>query len=153
MTWDKRWMDMACLAASWSKDQSRKTGAAIVDDRNNLIAIGWNGFPRGLNDDAPERHERPTKYQWTEHAERNAIYNAAANGHPIRGATMFIPWYPCADCARAIIQSGIAALVCTQPDWNDPQWGADFQVVSDMLNEAGVSARFVSRSLRKRLIT
>ncbi len=142
MTWDKRWMDLAALVASWSKDRSRKTSAVIVDDRNVLVSIGWNGFPRGLNDDADHRHERPAKYRWTEHAERNAIYNAAANGYPVRGCTMYLTWYPCADCARAIIQSGIRAVVCVEPDWNDPNWSEDFAVVKEMFSEAGIVTRF-----------
>ena len=142
MSWDSRWMDMAKLVASWSKDRSRTCGAVIVDDRNVLVSIGWNGFPRGINDDIDSRHERPAKYKWTEHAERNAIYNAAANGHPTRGCTMFLPWYPCADCARAIIQSGISAIICTEPDWSDHIWAADFSVVKEMLEESEVSIRF-----------
>ena len=61
MSWDSRWMDMARLVGSWSKDRSRKCGAVIVDSRNVLVSIGWNGFPRGINDDVDARHERPTK--------------------------------------------------------------------------------------------
>jgi len=143
MSWDNRWLQMAKLIATWSKDQSRKTSAVIVDDRNVLVSIGWNGFPRGLDDDAMERHTRPAKYAWTEHAERNAIYNAAANGHKLRGCTMFMPWYPCADCARAIIQSGISVVVCVEPDWNDANWGGDFAIVKVMMTEAGVNVRFL----------
>lgn len=131
-------MDVARLVASWSKDRSRTCGAVIVDDRNVLVSIGWNGFPRGVNDDVDARHGRPAKYKWTEHAERNAIYNAAANGHSTRGCTIYLPWYPCADCARAIIQSGIARIVCTEPDWNDHIWAADFAVVREMLAEVGL---------------
>ena len=129
---------MATLVASWSKDRSRHAGAVIVDDRNVLVSIGWNGFPRGINDDVDTRHERPAKYKWTEHAERNAIFNAAANGHHTRGCTMYLQWYPCADCARAIIQAGIIKLVCKEPDWNDPIWAADFEVVKEMLDESRV---------------
>jgi dCMP deaminase len=142
MTWDNRWMDMAELVSTWSKDRSRKTGAVIVDARNVLIAVGWNGFPRGLNDDAPERHDRPAKYQWTEHAERNAIYNAAASGNSTTGCRMYLSWYPCADCARAIIQAGITELVAVEPDWNVAKWAADFAMVKIMLTEAGVTCRF-----------
>ena len=80
MSWKTRWMDLTIFISQWSKDRSRKCGAIIVDDRNVLISIGWNGFPRGINDDIDARHARPAKYQWTEHAERNAIYNAAAAG-------------------------------------------------------------------------
>jgi len=107
-----------------------------------VLATGWNGFPRGIDDDRDERHERPAKYKWTEHAERNAIYNAAANGTALRGATMVMPWYPCADCARAIIQSGIIGLVCVEPDWSDAIWADDFSIVREMLDEAGVAVVF-----------
>ena len=144
MSWDSRWMDMARLVGSWSKDRSRKCGAVIVDSRNVLVSIGWNGFPRGINDDVDARHERPVKYKWAEHAERNSIFNAAANGHHTLGCTMYLPWYPCADCARAIIQAGIAEVVCIEPDWNDPVWAADFAVVREMFKESHVVARFVA---------
>lgn len=143
MSWDTRWMDMAKLVASWSKDRSRHAGAVIVDVRNVLVSIGWNGFPRGIDDNVEARHERPLKYAWTEHAERNALYNAAANGHPTKGCTMYLQWFPCADCARAIIQSGIVELVCVQPDWDDPTWGADFLITKEMLSESGVKVRFI----------
>lgn len=143
MSWDDRWMSVAKLVATWSKDRSRKCGAVIVDARNVLVSIGWNGFPRGIQDDVDARHERPAKYQWTEHAERNAIYNAAANGHPTKGCSMYLPWYPCADRARAIIQSGIANIICIEPDWKDPVWASDFGVVRFMLEEAGIGCRFV----------
>lgn len=143
MSWDKRWMDMAKLVASWSKDRSRTCGAVIVDERNVLVSVGWNGFPRGINDEVDARHERPVKYLWTEHAERNAIFNAAANGHKIAGCTMYLPWYPCADCARAIIQSGIKEIVGTEPDWNDRKYAADFKVVLEMLTECGLTVRFL----------
>lgn len=142
--WNKRFMDVADLVSTWSKDQSRQTAAVIVDNRNCILAVGWNGFPRGINDDVPERHERPAKYKWTEHAERNAIYNAAATGTPTSGATMYMPWYPCADCARAIIQSGIARLFCVEPNWDDAVWAEDFRVVKEMLKESSVVIEFVN---------
>ena len=143
MSWNDRWMDLAQLVSTWSKDASRKTGAVIVDDRNVLVAVGWNGFPRGVDDDKPERHERPAKYQWTEHAERNAIYDAAAKGIGTRSCRMYLSWYPCADCARAIIQAGIVTIVAVEPDWNDPNWKQDFSVVKQMLFEAGVVCVFL----------
>ena len=143
MGWDSRWMDVARLVATWSKDRSRKCGAVIVDSRNVLVSIGWNGFPRGISDDVSARHERPAKYQWTEHAERNAIYNAAANGHHTKGCIIYLPWYPCADCARAIVQSGITQVVCIEPNWGDAVWAADFAVTREMFLECGVAQRFV----------
>lgn len=138
-TWTTRWMDMVDLVASWSKDRSTKVGCVIIDDRQVILSSGWNGFPRGIDDTVESRHERPAKYKWTEHAERNAIYNAAANGIKLRGATMFIRWFPCSDCARAIIQSGIATLVCTEPNFDNEIWGADFRVSHEMLVEAKIN--------------
>lgn len=143
MSWDNRWLDMATLVASWSKDHSRKTACVIVDDRNVLVAIGWNGFPRGVNDGPEYRHQRPAKYQWTEHAERNAIYNAAANGFSVRGCTMFSLWYLCSDCTRAVIQSGISEYVCPEPDWTDDRWAGEFDISKGMMAEAGIVSRFV----------
>ena len=89
------------------------------------------------------RHERPAKYFWTEHAERNAIYTAARNGIPLAGCRMYLPWFPCVDCARAIVQAGVAELVSLAPDFSDPQWGEGFRVSVDLLEEAGVEVRFI----------
>lgn len=143
-TWDARWLQVARLVATWSKDRSRQTGAVIVDRDQRVIALGWNGFPRGIDDEIDARHERPAKYKWTEHAERNAIYNAAASGAPVRGCTMVLAWYPCADCARAIIQSGITELVCVEPEWDDHIWADDFAIVREMLAETDITVRFIT---------
>ncbi len=141
--WDIRWMQMCNRVASWSKDRNTKVGAVIVNGRNTVVAVGWNGFPRNINDDVEERHARPLKYSWTEHAERNAIYNAANKGLATNGARMYVNWYPCIECARGIIQSGIIELVGIEPDWNDKRWGNDFKIVKEMLVEAGVEVRFL----------
>lgn len=135
-SWNERWLSLAQFISGWSKDRSRKTGCVIVDERNTLLAIGWNGFPRGVDDDVSDRHQRPAKYSWTEHAERNAINNAAAHGIRLLGATLFIPWFPCADCTRGIIQAGIGRLVAVTPEWEDTRF--NFMLSRDMLVEAGV---------------
>lgn len=140
---DKRWLDLCQLIRNWSSDDSRKTSAVIVDDRNVLIAVGWNGFPRGVLE-KPQRKERPQKYSWTEHAERNALYDAAAKGVSCLGCRMYMPWYPCADCARAIIQAGIAEVICVEPDWDDKNWGSDFVIVKEMLEEADIKVRYAT---------
>ena len=144
-SWDRRWMSLAQLVSSWSKDRSRKTGAVIIDHRNVVLSLGWNGFPRKVNDDVNRRHERPAKYLWTEHAERNAIYNAAAKGVECQDTRMYITWYPCAPCARAIIQAGIIEIVGLEPDWNDQKWAEDFKEVREMLLEAEICVRFFGR--------
>jgi len=139
-SWDRRWIELVHLVSSWSKDRSTKVGSVVVDDRNTLVSMGWNGFPRGIDDSVEARHARPAKYEWTEHAERNAIYNAAATGANIRGCTMYLAWFPCADCARAIIQSGITKVICVEPDWNHQKF--DFKVSREMLEEAGVTLHY-----------
>ena len=143
MSWDQRWLDLADFISQWSKDRSRKTCAVVVNERNVPLTIGWNGFPRGVRDEVNARHVRPEKYLWTEHAERNAIYNAAAEGIRLKGARMYIPWYPCAECARGIIQAGIAELVAVEPDWDDATYGYSFLVTRKMLEEAGVQVRWI----------
>lgn len=111
MTWDDFFLGLAGYVSQKSKDQSTKVGAVIVGPDHEVLSLGWNGFPRGVDDNVQERHERPAKYEWTEHAERNAIYNAARHGIALRGATIYVTHAPCAACARAIVQSGIRAVV------------------------------------------
>jgi dCMP deaminase len=136
--WDRRFLVLAANIGSWSKDRSAKTGCVIVGPDRLIRSTGFNGFVRGVDDDVPLRHERPAKYSWTEHAERNAIYNAARLGISILGCTSYINWFPCIDCARAIIQSGIIRIVGLQPDPADPRWGAEFTLALEMFAEVGV---------------
>lgn len=144
--WTDRWMDLAELVATWSKDKSRKVGCVIVDDRQAVVSLGWNGFPRGVIDSTLGayglRQERPAKYMWTEHAERNAVYNAASQGQQVRGCTMYVTLFPCADCARAVIQSGIREIICPEPH-KDSKWEKHFEVAMEMLNEAQIKIGFV----------
>jgi len=142
--WDDYFMGLARYIATKSKDRSRKVGCVIVGPGKEIRATGYNGFPRGVNDDVEERHQRPAKYRWTEHAERNAVYNAARAGVSTMGCTAYLPWYPCMDCARALVQCGVVELVAVEPDWHDPQFAADFAEVSALLQEAGVALRFVA---------
>lgn len=141
--WDSYFMTMANHVATRSKDRSTKVGCVIVGPDNEVRSTGYNSFPRGINDDAPERHERPEKYLWTEHAERNAIYNAARMGTPLKGCRAYLPWFPCMDCARALVQAGIVELVAIRPDLEDKRWGEDFKRVGALFDEAGVRVRFV----------
>lgn len=141
--WDARWMSLAREIATWSKDQSTKVGCIAVGDGKRMLTAGYNGFPRGVDDDLPDRHMRPAKYMFTEHAERNAIYNAARNGVDLFDSTMYITLYPCADCARGIIQAGTGRIVTPSPDWHLLGWADSFGAAKIMLTEAGVRVRFV----------
>lgn len=108
--WAESFTALAELIASWSKDRSTQVGAVIVGPDLEIRSTGYNGFPRGVCDDVDERHGRPQKYLWTEHAERNAIYNAARFGVSLKGCMMFATCRPCARCARAIVQVGITTI-------------------------------------------
>lgn len=145
--WDEKFMQLAHQIAGWSKESGRRVGAVIVGPDREIRSTGFNGLPRGVNDDIPSRHERETgeKYFWSSHAERNAIYNAARVGIPLAGCTIYVPWFPCAECAKAIIQSGLVELVAYRPDFEEPRWGAQFEKVVVMLAEGGVRTRFIER--------
>jgi dCMP deaminase len=132
---------MAQAEAAKSGDTT-KVGAVIVAEDMGILGTGYNDLPNGIHD-TPERRQRPAKYTWTEHAERNAIYASALSGIRLKGASLYTNWFPCADCARAIIQVGIKKVYGTKPDFNDPKWGADFKVVVGMLAEAGVEVIYL----------
>lgn len=139
-------MQMAADIAASSKDRSRKVGCVIVSPQCDVRATGYNGFPRGVNEDVHERHDQQVKYLFTEHAERNAIYAAARLGTALADCTIYVPWYPCADCARAIIQAGLKRMVCYAPDFSDPKWGDGFVVAKTMLEESGVQVVYLPGS-------
>jgi dCMP deaminase len=132
-------MGLAEQLAQWSRDRSRKVGCVVVGPNHEIRATGYNGFPRGIDDSIDGRYERPAKYRWTEHSERNAIYNAARVGVSLEGCRLYVTTlYPCVDCARAIVQTGIASVMCVAPDFCDPVWGEDFRIAQTMFQEAGV---------------
>ena len=137
-----------------SKDKSRRVGAVIVDTKGGIRATGYNGFPRGVNDDNILRHERPAKYLYTEHSERNAIYQAARSGTSTENCSLYT-WAEgsglgvCSDCARAIIQSGIVSVVVQRPDnqegaasWQVDWPSEDLTAAAEMLAEAGVTLEY-----------
>lgn len=143
INWNKWFIALAEYISTWSKDKNTGTGAIIASIDNRILSIGYNGFPFGCDDSIKERYERPQKYLWAEHAERNAIYNAVRNGININGSVMYLMWFPCADCARAIIQSGIKKLVCREPDFNDERWGNQFIVANQMFIECGIEVLYI----------
>jgi dCMP deaminase len=138
-------MALAQQLAGWSKDRSRQVGCVVVGPHQEVRATGYNGFPRGIDDTVEARHERPAKYAWTEHAERNAIFNAARVGVSLDGCTLYVSTlFPCVDCARGIVQVGIKALVTSPPDFDDPVWGEGFRTAKAMFDEARLEVRCVT---------
>ena len=140
--WHYRFMELAFLISTWSKDTSTKTGAVVVGPDREIRATGYNGCVRGVDDDIPERMERPTKYDFFEHAERNAIYNACLTGTSLKGCIMYATHAPCTDCARAIIQAGIKTVVTNKIiiDENTPKgtWRDKLEYSAQMFKEAGI---------------
>lgn len=148
------YMKMAYECALTGPDTSTQNGAVLTDRHGTVIGLGKNDFPHGVKI-TPERLERPAKYSFTEHAERNAIFDAAANGNNTQGSTMYALWAACDDCARAIIQAGVSNLV-THSFYRDYQkedgagrkyWGDSISAAFMMLEEAGVGVEFVDFGL------
>lgn len=146
--WDKRYMGLAEFYASWSKDRKTGVGCVIVNDEKTDMVKGYNGFPRGANDDVEERHDKPAKYDWTEHSERNAIYKAAREGISTKGCSMYVTYFPCVECSRAIIQAGIKRLIAPKPDLEHEKWGESWITSIEMLNECGVEITYFSKDER-----
>ncbi len=111
ITWDEYFMGVALLASKRSKDPNTQVGACIVDGNNIILSTGYNGFPYGCSDDIYpwEREGADTKYNYVVHAELNAILNA--RGKNLKGAKLYVDLFPCNECAKAIIQSGISEVV------------------------------------------
>lgn len=152
-SWDELFMRHAYLIATKSKDPHSKIGAVIV--KNNIIlSEGYNGIPRNVNDSISDRNERPEKYYWYEHAERNAIFNCAKEGIRVDGAILYCFATPCSDCARAIIQSGIIEVVIHE-EWdlnigfnkNSSKWSESVKRTNDMFIESGLKFRKIGMNL------
>ena len=110
-SWAKYYFTIAHAVKLKSKDRHTKIGSVIVGPDGEIVSTGYNSLARGMDDLRPERYERPEKYIWMEHAERNAIYNAARIGVSTKTCEMFMTCdMSCIDCARAIIQSGIIKI-------------------------------------------
>lgn len=142
--WKKRFIGKAFEIADWSKDRNRQVGA-IITKGNRIVSQGYNGFPSGCDDDVDERHERPAKYLFSEHAERNALYTACKLGTSVDGCEIYVTDFPCADCARGIIQSGITRVVAPRPDFTHERWGDSWKAAVEMFEETGVEVEYYDR--------
>jgi len=122
--WHKYFLDQIPLTAAKSKDPSTKVGAIVVGPDFGDRVRGFNGFARGVNEnpeEVPERWERPEKYEWIVHAEKNAILYAARHGIALNGCYLYVDWHPCHICADAIVQAGIVKVIIDgdSPGYND----------------------------------
>lgn len=132
-TWDKRFLDLSGLVSGWSKDPSTKVGAVVVDDDRRVISLGYNGFPRGVEDDG-RLEDRESKYKIITHAEANALLFATQS---LKGCTIYTyPFMPCSRCAGLIIQAGIKRVASFVS--RNRRWEKDFAIARGILCEAGV---------------
>lgn len=132
--WDLRFIDLAYHVASWSKDVSTRVGSCIVDGKNRVVSLGFNGPPRGIEDDPTISRE--AKLRRTIHAERNAILFAQRD---LAGCTIYVTHHPCAPCAAEIAQAGIKRVVCNAPDPAFAvRWADDIAEAQLILSHAGV---------------
>ncbi|MCQ2486878.1 MAG: dCMP deaminase family protein [Clostridia bacterium] len=137
ISWDEYFMGVAILASMRSKDPNTQVGACIVSENNKILSVGYNGFPIGCDDDEfpweREGETLDTKYAFVCHAELNAILNA--RGADLTGSKIYVALFPCNECAKAIIQSGIKEVIYISDKYD----GTENNVASKkMLTAAGV---------------
>jgi dCMP deaminase len=142
--WDIFFMKMVYLIADKSKDPSSKIGALIINDNNQIVKIGYNGFPVNVNDSILTRYQRPEKYQYTAHAEANAIFFAARDGVKTENCKIYTNMLCCIECAKAVIQSGIKKVVYHKQYYdiwmndNRAQWNGHDAITRTLFQESGV---------------
>lgn len=148
ISWDEYFMGVAKLSAMRSKDPNTQVGACIVSQDNKILSMGYNGFPIGCSDDefpwAREGEPLDNKYFYTTHSELNAILNY--RGGSLDGAKMYVSLFPCNECAKAIIQSGIKTIV-----YAEDKYKATASVIASkrMLRTAGVQLVLYKSTGRK----
>jgi dCMP deaminase len=135
--WHRRYMLLAQHVAGWSKDPSTQTGCVIVRADNTVASLGYNGFPRRVEDSAERLADRPTRLAFTVHAEDNAIFSAHES---LEGATAYVwPWPPCAPCAAHLVQAGIVHVIAVQPTFEQKKrWGESFKHMETIFSEADI---------------
>jgi len=139
LSWEETFMLMSNLIAQRSKDPSTQVGACIVDENNVIVGLGYNGFPRGCHDDhlpwCREGEITDTKYAYVVHAEANAIMNSNKS---VKGCRLYVHLFPCNECAKIIIQSGIKEVIYESDKYKDVDI---FKVAKKMLKTAGITLR------------
>ena len=140
--WDQRFLDLAQHVASWSKDPSRKIGAVAIGDKGQVLAQGYNGFPRGIEDSEYRYNEREEKYKYVVHAEMNCIYNASWNGVSLNKSKFYVYGLPvCSECAKGLIQVGVKSILVKVPEPLDATpliWKLHEKLSKELFLEAGI---------------
>ena len=146
LKWDNRFMTMAELISLWSKDPSSQIGAVCVNDERRILATGYNGFPKGIEDTEDRLNNRDEKYPRIVHAETNALMNALYSGVSLKNATIYVHGLPvCPECTKLIIQAGIRRVVIRESTYDTPEKWVDLweEQSAPMLKEAGISVTYL----------
>lgn len=131
--WDRRFLDLAEHVALWSKDPSTQVGCVIADDNRRVVALGYNGFPKGIEDTDERLNDRQTKYQHMVHAELSAVANANIS---VRGCTVYVSLSPCVECMKLLITHGIKRIVAPMPSEEIlERWGESIKLGEAMADE------------------
>ena len=139
--WDKRFLQLAKHISEWSKDPSTQVGCVVVGPDRELRSTGFNGLPRGIEDNEQRLNNREIKYPLICHAEENAIMHAARIGMSLKGCTAYITWPPCTRCARSLIQAGISTIIYPKDIEIPERWLEDFNLSLNMLKEANIGLK------------
>ena len=141
---DDRIMSIGYILAEGSKDERTHIFAIVIGPDNEIRTTGYNSFPRRLNDNIPERQEKPEKNYWFEHGERNSMDNATLTGTSLKGCRIYTNGIPCTNCARGIVQAGILEVIVDE-EWNKTNYGEDLEESKrtlQMFEETGVKIRY-----------
>jgi dCMP deaminase len=152
--WDRHFLNLCLEHARMSKDPSTKVGAVIVGPDREICSTGFNGFPRGILDNAERLNDREQKLRLVVHAETNAVLNAARIGVSVKGCTLYLAatdstgvvWGgpPCTRCTVEIIQSGIAEIVSYPVKAIPSRWHDDLKLARELLAECGMRYREIT---------
>lgn len=149
--WDRHFLELARMHAQRSKDPSTKVGAVLVNDNKIVVGMGYNGFPRGVDDDPARYADRPTKLKFVVHAEVNAVINA---GKEAKGATLYVwPSFAlpnmCNECCKVVIQAGVKEVISyTNTGRESSTWKDSIAIAKIMCDEAGVKYRWFDEKAR-----
>lgn len=142
--WNHRYLKLASEVANWSKDPSTKIGAIAVGSKGQVLAQGYNGFPRGISHSLERLNTRELKYKYVVHAEMNLIYNASYNGVSLDGSTVYVTGLPvCSECAKGLIQVGVKQVVMPIQEDTPEKWKDSFEFTKQLFEEAGVRWQFI----------
>lgn len=146
--WDRRFLGLAREISTWSKDPSKQIGAVFVSDERRILATGYNGFPRNIEDTSDRYENREEKYKLVVHAEQNAIYNATYNGISLNNSTLYVWGLPvCSECAKGVIQVGTKRIVMPSMIDIPERWIESFDNTKELFKEALVDYEFVDISV------